>query len=147
MTTLRRDGFDDAGDARPVDGVAASPAAPWLQVAAILEGAFHGVALAGTPGISRRNRGVSGHCTAAAAPLPAAAAPDRTSRMQAPEAAWEAARRARSPRCPPSRSPGGGAGRVLAAPLPATVDLPPADVSAMDGYALAGDAPPATRGR
>ncbi len=29
-------------------------------------------------------------------------------------------------------------GRVLAAPLDATVDVPPADVSAMDGYAVAG---------
>lgn len=30
-------------------------------------------------------------------------------------------------------------GRVLAAPLTATVDVPPVDVSAMDGYALAGE--------
>ncbi|MCG8458427.1 MAG: molybdopterin molybdotransferase MoeA [Holophagales bacterium] len=33
-------------------------------------------------------------------------------------------------------------GRVLAADVPATADLPPADVSAMDGYALAGTADP-----
>ena len=32
----------------------------------------------------------------------------------------------------------GGAGRVLAEPVAATVDVPPADVSAMDGYAVAG---------
>jgi len=34
------------------------------------------------------------------------------------------------------------AGRVLAHPLSATVDVPAADVSAMDGYALAGPIPP-----
>lgn len=34
------------------------------------------------------------------------------------------------------------AGRVLAGPLAATVDVPAADVSAMDGYALAGAVPP-----
>ena len=33
-------------------------------------------------------------------------------------------------------------GRVLAHPLTATVDVPPCDVSAMDGYALAGAVPP-----
>jgi molybdenum cofactor synthesis domain-containing protein len=35
----------------------------------------------------------------------------------------------------------GAAGRVLARPLAATVDVPAADVSAMDGYALAGAVP------
>jgi molybdopterin molybdotransferase len=34
------------------------------------------------------------------------------------------------------------AGRVLASPLAATVDVPAADVSAMDGYALAGEVQP-----
>jgi molybdopterin molybdotransferase len=34
------------------------------------------------------------------------------------------------------------AGRVLARPLAATVDVPAADVSAMDGYALSGSVPP-----
>ncbi len=37
------------------------------------------------------------------------------------------------------------AGRVLARPLAATVDVPAADVSAMDGYALAGPVPPGER--
>lgn len=36
-------------------------------------------------------------------------------------------------------------GRVLAEPLAATVDVPPADLSAMDGYALAGEPTPGTR--
>ncbi len=36
-------------------------------------------------------------------------------------------------------------GRVLARPLAARVDVPPADVSAMDGYALAGPAAPGER--
>jgi molybdopterin molybdotransferase len=34
------------------------------------------------------------------------------------------------------------AGRVLARPLAARIDVPPCDVSAMDGYAVAGDVPP-----
>src|SRR5690242_20211650 len=34
------------------------------------------------------------------------------------------------------------AGRVLARPLAATVDVPASDVSAMDGYALAGEVQP-----
>ncbi|HET9209563.1 MAG TPA: molybdopterin molybdenumtransferase MoeA, partial [Thermoanaerobaculia bacterium] len=34
------------------------------------------------------------------------------------------------------------AGRVLARPLTATVDVPASDVSAMDGYALAGEVQP-----
>jgi molybdopterin molybdotransferase len=39
----------------------------------------------------------------------------------------------------------GAVGRVLATPLGARVDVPPADVSAMDGYALAGPAAPGER--
>jgi molybdopterin molybdotransferase len=37
------------------------------------------------------------------------------------------------------------AGRILAAPLAATVDVPGSDVSAMDGYAVTGECPPGTR--
>jgi len=46
---------------------------------------------------------------------------------------------------PPERLPRRAArNRILAESLTATVDVPAADVSAMDGYALAGDVPPGT---
>lgn len=41
----------------------------------------------------------------------------------------------------PRRSAGAAAGRILARPLSATVDVPGLDVSAMDGYALPGPVP------
>jgi len=55
-----------------------------------------------------------------------------------PERAWSRLLPRLAP-LPAERVPRRAArGRVLAAPLAATVDVPPADVSAMDGYALAG---------
>jgi len=59
--------------------------------------------------------------------------------MLSPEAAWAAIAEHLEP-LPEELAPRGAAlGRVLARPLAATVDLPAADVSALDGYALAGD--------
>lgn len=59
--------------------------------------------------------------------------------MLTPEDAWaqiEARIRTPAPRTV-ARAAAGGA--TLASPLPATADIPPADVSAMDGYACAGE--------
>lgn len=61
-------------------------------------------------------------------------------RMIRPEAAWAALETDLAP-LPVLRLPRRELlGRVLAEALPATVDVPPLDVSAMDGYALAGQA-------
>ncbi len=62
--------------------------------------------------------------------------------MLTPEAAWEAiaARIVALPGVDARRRQ--AAGRILAAPLDATVDMPPADVSAMDGYVTCGDVEP-----
>src|SRR5215470_639599 len=62
-----------------------------------------------------------------------------------PEEAWQriAARLAPLPAERVARR--AAAGRVLAEPLPATVDVPAADVSAMDGYAVAGENAPGER--
>jgi len=59
--------------------------------------------------------------------------------MLTPEAAWQLIAAEIEPL--PSRDTPrmAAAGRVLAAPLAATVDQPPADVSAMDGYAVHGE--------
>lgn len=59
-----------------------------------------------------------------------------------PDEAWQriAAHLAPLPEEPAGRR--SAAGRVLARPLAATVDVPAADVSAMDGYALSGPVPP-----
>ncbi len=60
--------------------------------------------------------------------------------MLTPEAAWNVIERQLEP-LPPRRTPRPeAAGRVLASELAATVDMPPADVSAMDGYVCRGDA-------
>ncbi|HEV2843589.1 MAG TPA: molybdopterin molybdenumtransferase MoeA, partial [Thermoanaerobaculia bacterium] len=62
-----------------------------------------------------------------------------------PEEAW---RRIEERLTPLPEEPAGrraAAGRVLARDLPATVDVPAADVSAMDGYAVAGDVGPDER--
>jgi molybdopterin molybdotransferase len=65
--------------------------------------------------------------------------------MLSPDEAWRriAAHLTPLPAAPAARR--AAAGRVLAQPLPATVDVPAADVSAMDGYALAGPVPPGER--
>lgn len=61
--------------------------------------------------------------------------------MLNPKQAWEKIAERIGPR-PPSRVPRREAlGAVLAEDLSATVDMPPADVSAMDGYACAGPIP------
>jgi molybdopterin molybdotransferase len=65
-------------------------------------------------------------------PIPPDEAWQRIAAHLAPLAAERVARRA-------------AAGRVLAEPLPATADVPPADVSAMDGYAVAGEVTPGER--
>ena len=55
-----------------------------------------------------------------------------------PREAWERLERALEPPSTESLARREAAGRVLASELVATVDVPPSDVSAMDGYALAG---------
>ena len=62
--------------------------------------------------------------------------------MLDPEAAWRAIDTRLAPLESTHLPRGDVLGRVLAADVPATADLPPADVSAMDGYALAGPAEP-----
>jgi molybdopterin molybdotransferase len=69
----------------------------------------------------------------------------RGSRMIAPETAWELLLPHLTPlpaRLLPLAAAGG---RVLAEPITATVDVPFADVSAVDGYALGGDPHPDRR--
>jgi molybdopterin molybdotransferase len=58
--------------------------------------------------------------------------------MIAPEAAWQRLVPFLAPLPPERVARRAAAGRVLAEPLPATVDVPFADVSAMDGYAVRG---------
>jgi molybdopterin molybdotransferase len=55
-----------------------------------------------------------------------------------PDEAWRRIAAALAPLPPAPAERRAALGRVLAAPLAATVDVPAADVSAMDGYALAG---------
>ncbi|MEO8195425.1 MAG: molybdopterin molybdotransferase MoeA [Thermoanaerobaculia bacterium] len=62
--------------------------------------------------------------------------------MLAPETAWERLLPHLTPLPPQQFERRLAAGRVLAADLVATTDLPPCDLSALDGFALAGDAPP-----
>ena len=56
--------------------------------------------------------------------------------MLTPEAAWQIIDSELSPLSPESSNLRDSTGRVLAEAVPATVDMPPADVSAMDGYIL-----------
>lgn len=63
--------------------------------------------------------------------------------MLAPETAWERLLPCLVPLAPQRVERRQAAGRVLAEALLATTDLPPCDLSALDGFALAGDAPPA----
>ena len=58
-----------------------------------------------------------------------------------PEKAWETLEHYLEPLPPVRVRREDATGRVLAAPLAATVDVPGEDVSAMDGYAYAGDTP------
>ncbi len=59
--------------------------------------------------------------------------------MLTPEAAWKAIEHELEP-LPPRPTPRHrAAGRILASDLAATTDMPPADVSAMDGYVCRGD--------
>ncbi|MCP4200363.1 MAG: molybdopterin molybdotransferase MoeA [bacterium] len=53
-----------------------------------------------------------------------------------PEEAWRWLAEGLGPQAPETVSRRRAAGRVLAAPVRATVDLPPCDMSAMDGYAV-----------
>lgn len=62
--------------------------------------------------------------------------------MIAPEQAWNAIAGELSPLPAVRRRRREARGRVLAEPLAATVDVPSLDVSAMDGFALHGEAPP-----
>jgi molybdopterin molybdotransferase len=62
-----------------------------------------------------------------------------------PEQAWERIAAELAPLAVEWVSRRAAAGRVLAEALEATVDVPGADVSAMDGYALAGDVVPGER--
>lgn len=59
-----------------------------------------------------------------------------------PDEAWQRIAARLSPLPGESVPRRSAVGRVLALPLTATVDVPAADVSAMDGYALAGPVPP-----
>lgn len=59
--------------------------------------------------------------------------------MRTPEQAWEHIEDHLAPLSSEETRRGAALGRVLAAAISGTVDMPPADVSAMDGYALAGD--------
>lgn len=58
-----------------------------------------------------------------------------------PDEAWRRIASRLSPLPPENVLRRTAVGRVLARPLAATVDVPPADVSAMDGYAVAGPVP------
>jgi|JI10StandDraft_1071094.scaffolds.fasta_scaffold202189_3 molybdopterin molybdotransferase len=62
--------------------------------------------------------------------------------MLAPESAWERLRPHLAPLAPLAVERRLADGRVLAEPLFATSDLPPCDLAALDGFALAGEAPP-----
>src|SRR6202043_897127 len=62
-----------------------------------------------------------------------------------PEEAWERIAARLSPLAGVRTPRREAAGRVLAEALSATVDVPAADVSAMDGYALAGEVTPGER--
>ncbi|HYO14273.1 MAG TPA: molybdopterin molybdotransferase MoeA [Thermoanaerobaculia bacterium] len=62
-----------------------------------------------------------------------------------PDQAWQAIAAHLSPLPEESVARRAAAGRVLARPLTAMVDVPAADVSAMDGYALPGPVPPGER--
>lgn len=62
-----------------------------------------------------------------------------------PEEAWRAIEERLTPLPEETAGRLAGAGRALARDLPATVDVPAADVSAMDGYAVAGDVGPDER--
>ena len=62
--------------------------------------------------------------------------------MLDPETAWERLLPHLAPLPPQRLARSLAAGRVLAEALLATTDLPPCDLSALDGFALAGDAPP-----
>ena len=62
--------------------------------------------------------------------------------MLAPETAWERLLPYLHPLPPQAVERRRAAGRVLAADLVATSDLPPLDLSALDGFALAGDGSP-----
>ncbi|MEE8524652.1 MAG: gephyrin-like molybdotransferase Glp [Thermoanaerobaculia bacterium] len=59
--------------------------------------------------------------------------------MLTPEAAWRLIAAEIEPLPPRETTRAAAAGHVLAAPLTATVDQPPADVSAMDGYVVHGE--------
>ena len=61
--------------------------------------------------------------------------------MLTPEDAWKILETHLGPLPAAQVARAAATGRVLARPVVATVDMPPADVSAMDGYALAGAAP------
>lgn len=58
-----------------------------------------------------------------------------------PDEAWRRIADRLAPLSPETLPRRSALGRVLAHPLAATVDVPPSDVSAMDGYALAGTVP------
>ena len=62
-----------------------------------------------------------------------------------PDEAWQRIAARLSPLAVESAARRAAAGRVLARDLPATVDVPAADVSAMDGYAVAGEVRPGER--
>jgi molybdopterin molybdotransferase len=66
-------------------------------------------------------------------------------RMLPPDEAWRAIAAHLAPLPEESAARRSAAGRVLARPLAATVDVPGTDVSAMDGYALPGAVPPGER--
>jgi molybdopterin molybdotransferase len=66
-------------------------------------------------------------------------------RMLPPDQAWQAIAAHLAPTPEESAPRRAAAGRVLARPLTATVDVPATDVSAMDGYVLAGSVPPGER--
>lgn len=68
-----------------------------------------------------------------------------TQRTLSPDEAWQAIAARLAPLPEESVPRRAAAGRVLARSLPATVDVPGTDVSAMDGYALAGAVPPGER--
>ncbi len=62
--------------------------------------------------------------------------------MLTPQAAWGLIAERVEPLMAEEVPRRSAAGRVLAASIAATVDMPPADVSAMDGYAICGDVEP-----
>lgn len=59
-----------------------------------------------------------------------------------PHVAWQTLENRQIPRASQRVPRGSAVGRILAEPLVATVDMPPADMSAMDGYAVAGEVSP-----